>query len=58
MKKIIKQIKKESLAIQEHARLVKRSHILKCDIRVGDDINIIQDKTKLVLGLIEELEKK
>jgi hypothetical protein len=58
MKKIIRQIKEESLAIEEHAILTQRSHILNCDVMLGDDINVIQDKTKLILNLVEELEKE
>lgn len=58
MKEIIKQIKEEVFAIEEHAILTQRSHMLNCDVLLGDDIYIIQDKTKLIQGLIEELEKK
>jgi hypothetical protein len=58
MKKLIEQIKEESLAIEEHAILVQRSHILNCDVLLGDDIDIIKSKAKLIQGFIGELEKE
>lgn len=57
MKKIIEQIKKESLTIQKHALLVREDHIFKCDVVMGNDINIIQDSAKLIQKLIEKIEK-
>lgn len=58
IEKIVKQIKEEVFAIEEHAILVHRSHILDCDVNLGDDINIIIDKAKLIQDLVKELEKE
>jgi chromosomal replication initiation ATPase DnaA len=58
MKELIKQIKEEIFAIEEHAILAQRSHILNCDVLLGDDIDIIVNKAKLIQCFIEELEKE
>lgn len=58
MKEIIKQIKEEAFAIEEHAIFAQRAHMLNYDANLENYVDIIQDKAKLILSLVGELEKE